>query len=70
MRDAASSVRAAAVAPEALVESVSDDHETEMTYDHGRAPWIVIIVWIVAIIGFAIYMGVYCFADLALWGRP
>ena len=70
MSDAASSAPAAASVPEALHESTSDQHETRMTYDHGRAPWIVIAVWICAIVGFAIYMAVYCFADLALWGRP
>lgn len=52
-------------APPALTES--ETGETEMTYGHGTFPWIVKLVWLVALAGFAWYMLRYALPDLTLW---
>ena len=56
---------------EPLVESAGDAHETRMTYDtSSRVPWWVVAVWVCAMSGFAAYMVIYFFPDLARWGAP
>jgi hypothetical protein len=42
--------------------------ETHMTYGHGRFPWIVAVVWIVALSGFTWYMVKFGLADYRRWG--
>lgn len=59
-----------AEAPEEKVFLEGDHQETTMTYDHGKLPWYVAVVWFFALIGFASYMVTYALPDLGLWGSP
>jgi hypothetical protein len=49
---------------------VEHDGRTEMTYDHGGAPRVVIAVWAVALLALAAYFIGYGLPDLSAWGSP
>ncbi len=68
MSAAASDPKVEASEDKAFLES--EHRETTMTYDHGKLPWYVAVVWLVALVGFATYMVTYALPDLGLWGSP
>lgn len=56
--------------PEPLLEAQNDRHETVMSYDHGKLPGWVIVMWATALTGFGWYVFKFLLADLSLWGSP
>ncbi len=46
------------------------NHETVMTYGHGGFPKYVMAVWVIFLIGYAVYFYWYGLPDLSAWGSP
>jgi hypothetical protein len=48
----------------------SDTHETRLEYDPtGRLPIPVVLVWVCALVGLAVYAVALYLPDLALWAK-
>lgn len=62
---------AAPAPPDALVEHDGDLYETRLEYDpKGGFPFLVIAVWVAALVGLGVYVAAFLFPDFAQWGKP